>query len=289
MSKNMFRSLSIVFTTVAACALIVPAVAKDKAKKKTEYINAYEELTIANKYAAAGAISRSVPHYLKVLKADPINYAVAHYNLAEVYKAKKKCTKAGFHYQAYIMSGRDAATKKAATAGMKACGSDNWSALTVSAKPAEANVTVNGFLFGQGDAVKSVKLPKGTYAIHVTATDHSAQKRSVELSGDQSVSVSLDKMTFYGNLGFSVRYKGKPVKGAIVKVTPKKIDKSTLKVDAMTLTTPVKKSFKLPTGKYFIEITTPGFDRWIRNVYVTRDSNNRVDISLTQSLPSEIK
>lgn len=291
MTKRLITHIVVATSTMALCALFAPVMAKDKAKakKKKEYINAYEELAKANRYAAAGAISRSIPHYLRALKADPINYSVAHYNLAEVYKAKRKCSKAGFHYQAYVLTGRDAETKKAALNGIKACGGDKWPKLTVKSSPAGTTLTVNGYVLSQSGQINAAALPKGKYDIKASAADHIGQSKSLQLGGDESVDFTLEKMTFFGNLGFQVTHKGKVVQGATINVTPKKIDKSSLTVEKMSLTTPVKKSFKLPTGKYFVEVKAKGYDRWIRNVYITRDSDNVVGISLTESLPDEIK
>lgn len=266
--------------------LSVAAYAQDKDTKK---INAYEELVRANRFASAGALSRSIPHYINALKADPVNYGVAHYNLAEVYKSKRKCDLAGFHYQAYILSSRDEATKVLAREGLNACNKSKWKTLSVLPSPKNAQVLLNGFLFSSGE-LSGVVLPPGEYELQTRLADHKSNTQKVVMGDDPiKVNVSLEKFTFYGSLGFKVQHRGKVIEGASVKVLAKSVDKADVKVDPLAVTMPSSKKFKLPTGKYFIEVNAEGYDRWIRNVYVTRDSDNLVLISMKQSLPEEIR
>lgn len=267
--------------------LSVAAYAQEK--KPAKKINAYAELVRANRFASAGAISRSIPHYINALKADPENYGVAHFNLAEVYKAKKKCDLAGFHYQAYLLTSRDEDTKVLAKEGLNACNQNKWKTLSVSPKPKNAEILIDGFLFSKGDLV-GVVLPPGDYEMITRAVDHEPKTQSISMGeAPVKLDVALEKFTFYGTLGFEVKHRGKALDGAQVKLVAKEVDKAGLSVPDKQLTMPSKETFKLPTGKYFIEVTAPGYDRWIRNVYVTRDSDNLVLINMNQSLPEEIR
>ena len=258
---------------------------EDAGAKKKPYINAYDELNRANQLAAAGGFTRAIPHYERALEGDPINYAVAHFNLAEVYRAKKQCKKAGFHYQAYLAVGKDADTRRLADQGSKQCGLDTWPRLNVKARPeGQAELRVNGFLFAQGRDIVDQPLPAGDYKVEATLNDHHPASVDIPLSKNPDpITLTLKKMTFFGTLSITVDQPG-----ATVVITPKQIEHAEQEVQAMTLTSPLE-PIKLPTGKYFIEINRPGFDRWIRNVQVGRDSDTGVQVRLTKSLPAEIQ
>lgn len=270
------------------CALLMfgghAAFAQEAPKKR--YINAYEELTQANKYAGAGAYSRAIPYYERALEGDPINYVVAHFNLAEVYRAKRQCKKAGFHYQAYLSLGKDAETRKLAQQGSKQCGSDSWPKLNVKVRPegSGAELRVNGFVFAQGSNIVDLALPAGDYKVEATLNDHHPASVDVPLGKDaEPVTLTLKKMTFYGSMTITVDQPG-----AAVSITAKQLDHPEMQAEDQALLSPIKDSIKLPTGKYFIEVKKDGFDRWIRNVQVGRDADSSVQIRLTKSLPAEI-
>src|SRR5690554_8126667 len=57
-------------------------------------INAAWEFERANRLASAGALTRSIPHYKKVLEAAPGRYIQAYFNLGEVYRLKGECREA---------------------------------------------------------------------------------------------------------------------------------------------------------------------------------------------------
>ncbi len=266
------------------CGWAAAASAQDKAPPQ-ERINAYEELARANKLAGAGALSRSIPHYERALRGDPTNYSVAHYNLAEVQRARGKCEVAGFHYQAYVAIGTDSETVEAARKGAAACGMSSWPALSVSAQPKGARVHINGFLFSDGAPLEALALPAGDYKLEVTLTDHEPQTRALTLRAGQQerVSVTLKKMSFFGTASFEV---SEP--GATITLTPRQLDSDAASVEAMTLTSPVTEKLRLPTGAYFVEVTREGYERWIRNVQISRDSDTQVQVRLSRALPAEI-
>ena len=257
--------------------------AQDKAPE--ERINAYEELARANKLAGAGALSRSIPHYERALRGDPTNYAIAHYNLGEVQRARGKCEIAGFHYQAYAAIGTDAETVKAAREGAAACGKNSWPVLSVIAQPKAARVTINGFVFSEGAPIEGLALPSGDYTLAITLTDHEPHTRELTLRAGQQerVSVSLKKMAFFGTAAFEV---SEP--GATVVITPRQLDNPEARGEPLTLTSPITEKTRLPTGSYFVEVTREGYERWIRNIQVSRDADTQVQVRLSRALPDEI-
>lgn len=254
---------------------------------KKRYINAYEELNQANRLAGAGAFSRAIPYYERALEGDPVNYAIAHFNLAEVYRAKRQCKKAGFHYQAYLVLGKDAETRKLAEQGTKQCGADTWPKLNVKIRPenSQAEIRVNGFIFSQGKDIVELPLPHGDYKVEATLSDHYPASVDVPLGKDPDpITLTLKKMTFFGTMTLVVDQPG-----ATISLTPKSLEHAEMQVDAMTVTSPVKEPLKLPTGKYFVEVKKDGYDLWIRNVQVGRDADSNVQIRLTKSLPQELE
>jgi hypothetical protein len=261
----------------------------DKAEEPKEpeepKINVYAEMAKANKLANAGAYSRAVPVYERVLEADPDNYAIAHFNLGEIYKIRNKCKPAAFHYQAYLMTGRDEETLKHARAGLRQCLQPTSATLAVRIAQPEGEVYINGFLFKRGE-LTPLQLPAGEYKIEARAIDHATQARTIKLKDQepQQIEMSLERFTFFGLLKVEV---DKP--GALVRISPLALDKPDETAQPMQVGAPMAAPVKLATGKYFIEIEREGYMPWIRNVQVTREGTTLVEARLTQQLPEEIR
>lgn len=270
--------------------------AKDKADGKAKAegetapeappkLNVYAEMAKANKLANAGAYSRAVPAYERVLAADPDNYSVAHFNLGEIYKLRNKCVQAAFHYQAYLATGRDEPTLKYARSGLRQCLQPTSPALSVKLAPADGEIYINGFLFARGE-LKATQLPVGEYKVEVRAEDHGAQVREVRLKEQepQQLDFTLERFTFFGMLKVEVDQPG-----ATIRVTPKALDKADETAQVQSVASPMAEPLKLATGKYFVEIEREGFDRWIRNVQVTREGTTLVEAKLNKQVPEEIR
>lgn len=259
--------------------------AKEPEEPEEPKINVYAEMAKANKLANAGAYSRAVPLYERVLEADPDNYAIAHFNLGEIYKIRNKCKPAAFHYQAYLMTGRDEETLKHARAGLRQCLQPSSATLSVRIAQPEGEVYINGFLFKRGE-LTPIQLPSGEYKVEARASDHATQTRMIKLKDQepQQLEMSLERFTFFGLLKVEV---DKP--GAVVRVSPVKLDKVDETAQPVQVSSPMTAPIKLATGKYFVEIEREGYMRWIRNVQVTREGTTLVEARLTQELPEEIR
>ena len=78
--------------------------------------------------------------------------------------------------------------------------------------------------------------------------------------------------------------------GANISLTPKALDKP----QAPAAQPPAKAYFEpdgatLPTGKYLLEITHPGHNRWLRHVYITRGETKEIAVSLSPAKPEELR
>lgn len=255
-------------------------------KKSKPAYDAYEEFAKANKYVSYGSYSKAIPHYERVLAVEPLTYNIVHYNLGEIYRAKKNCVKAVFHYTAYLGTGSDAEALDLSKKSIAECDTSSWPALTVTATPDNATIKIDGFIFTQGGKLENVKLGPGTYEVEVEAPEYIAQMRPVSLESKKAASerFDLEKQTFFGSVLVAVDQPG-----ATLKLIPKNLDKPELSQGELALTSPLKEPAKLPTGKYLLEVNLNGYDRWIRHIYITRDQKTDVDVRLTKALPIELK
>lgn len=285
------RLASLVCLCVALGVGMSAAVAQDKAgeqapkEQPAKEFNAYREMARANKLANAGGYTRAVALYEQVVRFDPDGYAVAHFNMGEIYKIRNKFPQAAFHYAAYLTTGRDEETLKYARAGLKQCMSPTSGTLSVGIAQASGEVWINGFLFARTSELAPMQLPAGKYTVTAKAQDHGDQTREVEIKdgGAERLDFTLEQFTFYGQLKVEVDRAD-----ATITITPKALDKVDETAQRIEATSPMQ-PVKLATGKYFIEIKREGFNPWIRNVQVTREGTTLVDVKLTRSLPPEIQ
>jgi len=271
---------------IATLGILAGASVATAGDGKKEKIDAYKELTRANTLASRGALTRAIPHYEAVIEAEPINYAIASYNLGEVLKAKSECPKAVLRYQAYMNLGTDDSTKRASKQGVKDCTLSEWGALKFEVTPPESlELYIDGILIATSVPAESIVLAPGSYKVRVEVADHEVIEEKVEIDAEEVTrSFAPEKMTFFGTAEISVDQDG-----AKISLTPKALDKANPDAKPIETTSPAAEPMKLATGKYFLEVTKPGYRRWIRNIYITRDAPTPVEVRLTADLPSEIQ
>lgn len=271
----------------ATSAISLNARAADSSKD-VQNIDPYNEYARANKLAASGALTRSIPHYEKVIKAAPEKFPLAYFNLAEVWRAKGRCNRAVLLYEVFLALGNDPSSKGEAHAGIKQCvAKGKWGKLSATVTPtARSTITVDGHILAKAGNITSIYLRTGEHTITAQAKDYvpQTQKVSVKKGQEASAEFKLKKMTFYGTFKIDVDQAG-----ATVTLTPKKMDNPDAPTKVITLTTPVKKPIKLATGKYFLQVTKPNFGKWIRNIYVTRGQESSVKVEMQHLLPAEIR
>lgn len=251
-------------------------------------VNVAQELDRANRLASAGALSRSIPHYETVLKAAPDSSLQAYFNLAEVYRLKNQCDKSVLLYSIYLSREADEANRQDARSALGEClkGRPNGK-LSIQVLPdVGARVLLGGYSLGQGSGVENLQLLSGGYTLEVLADEYIPHNAQVSVRADETLEhqVALEKKLFHGKLKLHVNQPG-----ATVRIEPKTLDSRRADTQNVTLQTPADEPLRLATGTYFIEVTKPNFNRWIRNVQVRRDEQTDVDIRLSPALPDAIQ
>lgn len=281
-------SIPSVLTALSIMAASLPATAAENDETDTEAINAASEFAQANRLASAGAITRSIPHYEKVLAAAPDRYPQAHYNLAEVYRFKKNCRKAVLLYNAYLTFEQGEQNRADAMQAISECSKDKKiGTLTVAVAPeAHAEVRVEGYILARDGGLEEATLLAGAYSVEARAADHISRQETIEVEDgkEQKVDLELQKKLFHGTVRIEVSHED-----AKIKIEPKKLDSPKAKAQVITLSSPMETPQKLATGKYFLEVTKSGYDRWIRNIYVKRDQETGVVVKMNEALPEAIR
>lgn len=260
---------------------------EDEAEPDVPAINAAWEFKRANRLASAGAITRSIPHYEKVIQAAPERYILAYFNLAEVYRTKSECRKAVLLYGIYLGMETDKANRADAKKNREICLKGKKSGeLSLVVEPAGASIVIDGYRAGAGPKIEKLKLLSGDYGVESSVSEYLTQAVEIEVGEADSIKreITLEKKLFFGMLKIEVN---KP--GATVKIEPKKLDSKKASAQVHTQSAPLKKPLKLATGKYFIEVTLEDHRRWIRNVEVRRDEVSDVSVTLSPALPRAIR
>lgn len=264
---------------------------EDAEKSEKEDINARAVFNRANQLAGRGALTRSVSQYEKLLENAPDEYPSAHFNFAEVLKAKGNHRRALIHYQAYLMLGNDSGTRSDAERGVEKVKAQVWNkklaTLSVDIEPeTEATIELDGFVVAKNQDIDEMTLLAGEYSVSADAADHLPEDKTITLEreGSQSVSFDLTKKTFFGKADVSINEDG-----ATVKFHPEKLDAPDGPEEPVVEESPLEESVELETGKWLLEVTKPDYHRWVRYIQIKRDKTKSVDVQLEQKLPEEIR
>lgn len=247
-------------------------------------IDPYREFVQGNRLASAGALTRSIPHYENVIRVAGDRYPLAHFNLAEVLRQKKECARATVLYRAYIAQGKEEDVLKDAEAGIRECkGAAKWAPLTIRTQPAEATVRLDGVVVARGaKTLENVEFAPGEYLVEVSMVDHHPRQETITLVAGEplELDLALRKQTFYGSVQVHVE-----PSGATIRLHPREQESS----EVIEITEAMTEPLRLVAGKYFLEVTRPDYQRWIRNIEVSRDLNTEVSVKMTRALPPEIR
>ncbi len=287
---------SVVFLGVLLGVLATPVVSaeseeSDDTEKSEESIDARAVFNRANQLAGRGALTRSISQYEKLLENAPDKYPSAHFNFAEVLKAKGNHRRALVHYQAYLMLGDDSGTRSDAERGVQQVKAQVWdkklATLSVGIEPeTESTLGLDGFVVAKNQDIEQMTLLAGEYSLSADAVDHLPQDKTVTLEREEAKSVSFDltKKTFFGKADVSVNEDG-----ATVKFHPEGLDASGGPEEPVTKKSPLEEPVELETGKWLLEVTKPDYHRWVRYIQIKRDKKKSVDVQLEKKLPEEIR
>lgn len=300
-SRAILLPLSLALVALPMGAAVAKTNAKtEKAEKKPE-IDAYSELQKGNKYASwnnKGGFKRAVKHYRRVLQADPVSFPYAYLNLGEVNKALGRCPDAVLAFQGYLAVGDpgDEASAKQARRGVRECSAADWTSLAVSARPVEGlEILVDDHMLARGGDLSSIVIAPGSYELVVRATDHVPVTETIQVTrGADGAGLErtyeLERQTFFGKVSVSVLHEGKPLEGVTVTLEPKELDKADPGAANVSLPANAEgDGAELATGKYFLAVELDGYRRWIRNIYVTRGSEQTVEVNLVRALPDTLR
>lgn len=259
-----------------------------EAEPQEPSINASWEFARANQLATAGGFTRAIPHYENALKAAPERFTQAYYNLAEMHRLKKQCDKSVLLYSVYLHRESDEDNLEDARKARAEClqGKDTGT-LSIKLEPTGlTELRINGYLVDTDSGAQQLKLLPGEYSLQASAPEYITQETTITVEADKEVErvLALEKMLFHGTLKLNISQEN-----AAIKIQPKTLDSKRADARPHEFNSPMEDPLKLGTGTYFIEVTSPGHKRWIRNVNITRDNLSEIDIQLTPQLPEAIR
>ncbi len=293
-------SLALVALPMGSTAVAKTDAAKVEKKEKKPSINPYTELQKGNKYASwnnSGGFKRAVKHYKRVLQADPVGFPYAYLNLGEVNKALKRCPAAVLAFQGYlaVSDPSDGASAKQARRGIRECSAADWASLQVSARPAEGlEILVDGHLLARDKDLSPVVIAPGSYELVVRATDYIPVTETIKVTRGAdgeglARTFELERKTFFGKVNVNVLHEGKPLEGVTITLEPRELDKANANASSVSMSANAESGSSLATGKYYLSVEVDGYRRWIRNIYVTRDSEQTVEVNLVRALPDSLR
>ncbi|MBA2662833.1 MAG: PEGA domain-containing protein [Bradymonadaceae bacterium] len=253
-----------------------------------EALDPYREFVQGNRLASAGALTRAIPHYENVIRIAGERYPLAHFNLAEVFKQKRECARATVLYRAYIAQGNEQDVINEAHLGIRECKAQAvWPTLSVRALPADgAIIRIDGYIVSRAKDLEKVEFAPGQYLLEVSSPDYRSHSQTITLVAGEPLEIeaSLSMETFYGSLQLRVE-----PQQATIRIVVRELDAPHGPTDPISMIAPIAEPLSLVTGKYFIEITHPNHQRWIRNIQISRDSKLEISASLQRELPAEIR
>lgn len=264
----------------------------ENSRESESEFDASGHFTRASRAARRGSYDYAINLFQEVLKKAPLEYPEAHYNLANLYEAKRKLSQALLHYQAYVHTGDNAATLQKAKKGVESAIAQGWSKrvahLSVDIQPDRgAQVYLNGFLFATGGDINNIRLHSGEYEIWGTATDHTqTEKKSVslEMQGSASVQLRPQRKIFEGRVMVDVDQSE-----AQIRLKPRSLKTERAEQPVVTKTSPLSDPVTLVTGEYLLEVTKDDYHRWVRYIDVRRNDTTRVQVEMSEKLPAEIR
>ncbi len=194
----------------------------------------------------------------KAMKLSNQPMADDHFNLVLVAGRLNQCSDVLIHTQAFARlapKDKEGITELNVIVDKCLDGRTDIATLHIDGIQKDAKVTINGILMSTGP-LESTRLLPGTYDLNFVLSEHVSQSQKVVLgkSASETLTIVLDKITYYGTLNVITNPAG-------VQISIDGVSKGQTPLEAM----------KLAVGKHFVELSLPGYDRFIRNVHISRD------------------
>lgn len=255
---------------------------------KTTKIDINAHLQRANKLLEYNGISRAATLYEEVLRAEPHTYPDVAFVLGQIYEHKEEPAKATLFYATYLSLSHGGAQSLDAKEAIKRLRQPDWQRLHISPPDGVTGKIIINDLYIVSDASTPVELflPQAPYTISINLQDHHKESYDIDLEeGGVSLNPRPEAFVFFGYLNLNVR----GIEDAHITVTQEKADTIKGAVHTQHFVGEPGKTLELPSGVYFIEITDPDHERWVRRVHIERDIDSDVHARLTRALPPEIR
>lgn len=250
----------------------------DSEKKQAE--SSDKHFQKAADLASSGKFEQAIPLFKKAIRMAPQSHPSAYYNLGEIYRGTQRCGEAVLYYTGYLgLEGPDSSTRDKLD---KCLQKTEHGKIDVSVSPeTEAHILVGSGYLGPASKAPFV-LPAGQHEITVKAPEYREATKQVTVQKHKTAKLEfeLDPEVHYGNLELSI-----DEEGATVKLEPRELEVAGAVSEPVKKTSPVDEPIKLPTGKYFLQVTKSNYDKWIRNIEISRDQTQKIRIKLSRSIP----
>lgn len=273
-----------------ASSLLLPINARAKTPSSEDTLDVHATLARANKLLEYNGISRAATLYERVLKHHPTSYPEVAFVLGQIYEHKQSPEKAVLFYHMSIATGISPEAEQDAQDAIQRLQPKGWRRLKVILpQDTSGYVSLNNLYVLSTDPSTPLEIlvPPDQYTLSVKLHDHHPEEMEIDLTEESGVTLypNPEPFMFFGFLDLSVTNYDK----AHISITQEVSKSPQGRMNELFFQGKVPKDFKLPTGTYFIEVTDPDHDRWIRRIHVERDLEVEVIVRLTKALPPEIR
>lgn len=277
---NKRQSWLLTFITVLTISLLAtPGFAQEEKKEKLtaeekkkieeqakmlEEIEAKHEL--AAKHVNRGRYAKAIQIYEEIVSIDPFQTDIF-YNLGQLTSAEEQSDKCVLYYTRYLFLYRGAPDKADIEKEIGKCARKmkDFGYLTITdANTEHVEISLDKLSLFH-DSVEQFPIMPGTYKLKASVADYNPYNTEITIKKGEITTVTphLTAIIYQGRLKLKISEPG-----------------ATVKLEGKVYGTSPVEIIKLDVGKYFMEITKDGYDRWIRNVHIERDDELVVDIIL---------
>lgn len=208
---------------------------------------------------------RALEAFKSCVEADPTNMD-GYFNVGNVARHLKRCKDVLLYFRGFLALSPGTPDDKTAKEGIRECEKkERTGTLTVLSDPSGAEVLVDGVFVGT-TPLRELVLPHGEFVLKLRHPDCQEHVERVTVTAQEltKVNLSLALKPAFGYL----EVKTEPAEGVSVWIG-----------DEMVGVTPVG-PLKLPVGKVLVRFEKPGYDRWVRAVFIKKDTTQVLEATL---------
>jgi tetratricopeptide (TPR) repeat protein len=248
---------------VFACLIGTVAVAQDDNSAAIEALNSQAAADVRR-----GRFDQAMEAYRQIVEYEP-DWPDHWYNMGEVGRVSHNPADCALYFSRYVYL-RPSADDHAEVVSMIArCvrEMDDKGTISVTATPEDGEIAIDGAAIAAG-SLASFALVAGDHQLTVTAEDWVSYNQSftVVAGEEQTVTVALERMLFYGTIVLRVNLDGAAVS----------ID------DAPVGMTPLDSPITVENGEHLVRLTKDGYYDWVRRITIERDEVLPLDVTLQE-------